>query len=120
MRSTMQSYAKPSRGTSPNRQPRLPWPVSQSPARIPVCESSLAAYSIGICLEQWAKDDPRGMLVLRAERHARGRSFPSLLLLWRLPLGGLTQTRAEGAFAELTAWLRDRAQTDAIREEARL
>ncbi len=97
---------------------KFPWPLVARPVRIPVCESSLAAYSIGICLEQWAKDDPRGMLVLRAERHARGRAFPGLLLLWRLPLGGLTKARAEGAFAELAAFLRKRAETDRVVEGA--
>ncbi len=100
--------------------PRLPWPPPQRPQRIPVCASLLATYSIVVGVEAWDKADPRAVASFRCQRHAKGRAFSDTLLLQRVPLAALTEQAATAHFARLVAWLRDRAQTDAIREEAKL
>ncbi len=98
----------------------MPWPIPERPERVPACVSPLATYSIVLGVEAWDKADPRAVLSLRCQRHAKGRAFADTLLLQRVPLAGLTREGAAAIFAQLVAWLRQRARTDAIREEARL
>ena len=102
-----------------NARLKLPWPVPLSPVRVPVCLSPLASYSVVAMVEAWDKDDPRAVASFRCLRHARGRAWPDTLVLQRIPLAGLTEEAAIRQFARLVAWLRERAQTDRIREEAR-
>jgi hypothetical protein len=93
--------------------PRLPWPLPSCPARVHVCESALAAYSIVVGVEAWDNADPRAVLSLRCARHIKGRAFPDTLLLQRIPLTGLNREQATEIFAQLAAWLCGRAQFDA-------
>ena len=65
-------------------------------------------------VEAWDARDPRAVLSLRCERHARGQSFPDTLLLQRIPLAGLTRHGATATFARLVVCLRDRAGVDRL------
>jgi hypothetical protein len=97
----------------------LPWPLPERPTRICICQSSAACYTVEVSLEQFAKDDPHGLLALRAEKFTQ-ESWPFFIAGWRVPLAGLARERAESDFMELARFLRCRARTDAICVEAQL
>ncbi len=92
-----------------NTRAKLPWPLPLAPVRIPVCASPLASYAVVAVLEAWDKADPRAVLSLRCERHAKGRAFADMLLLKRVPFPGLTKEAAQVIFVGLARWLRERA-----------
>jgi len=114
----VKSVSASSHKAPPSARAKLPWPLPLPPQRIPVCASPLASYAIVVAVEAWGKADPRAVASFRCQRHARGRAWPDTLLLQRVPVGGLSQQGAAAIFAQLVAWLRQRAQTDAIRVEA--
>jgi hypothetical protein len=66
-----------------------------------------------VFLEQCAKDDPRGVLLLRAEKLTR-MSLPFVFAEWRIPLDGLTQELAESHFRDLETFMCERAGIDTI------
>ncbi len=97
-----------------NPLPKLPWPLPERPARVHVCASPLAAYSIVLGIEAWDKADPRAVAFFRCQRHARGRAFPDTLLLERIPIAGLTRECTTVHVKWLIKYLRGRARADAI------
>jgi hypothetical protein len=91
-----------------------PWPLPERPTLLFICASKLAVYRIGIVLEQSAKDDPHGMLRLRAEKTTRrGPPVISILAEWHIPLAGLNRERAESHFREMETFICKQAQIDA-------
>lgn len=91
----------------------LPWPLPRRTVHIFSCQANEVSYCIGVSLEQSAKNDPRGILLLRAEKLKR-QSSPSFLVEWRIPLEGLTRERAESHFRELETFIFKRARADVI------
>jgi hypothetical protein len=110
----MKSSSEVSQKVPPSASEGWPWPLPESPTLLFICSSKEAVYCIGILLEQSAKDDPYGMLRLRAQKSERqGPPRISILAEWHIPLAGLTRERAESHFKEMDRFICKRAQIDA-------
>ena len=108
------------RGRKSTISPRLPWPVSERGVAIPVCESPIASYSLGVGLSRWNLVDPCPWIYFRPERREHGRAFGGLcgdvekLTLFR-GMNGSAHVQAEAIFSRLCGGLRKLAAKEGAR-----
>jgi hypothetical protein len=96
----------------------VPWPIPERPVRLEVCESGRSVFSVVLALEAWDKEDPRAVAAFRCEQHVKGRAFPDLLLLERVPLKDLTKRRAGQHLLRLKSVLLKRCSSEESSVEA--